>query len=224
MRIIKIIIADDHRIFTEGLRAVLKGDPDTQFEIVGIVHNGQELSRLLKKKPADILILDLNLPDMDGLEIITFIKNERISIRVLALSMYEQPRIIKSAFKAGVDGYILKSKGVDELFDAIDAVMQGNTYIGQGVAFSSEFHKSIGEKRKIHGFQFEDRFIKKHNLTKRELEILRLITQAMSNKEIGRELYISDQTVSVHRKNIMRKLGVSNTAGLLKVAFDNSLV
>ena len=113
---------------------------------------------------------------------------------------------------------------MDELWKAIGEVMEGRTFLGKGVRLNTTLEEI---KRKIEDqsrFPSEDKFIKKYNLTKRELEILKLITHALSNKEIGKVLYISDQTVSVHRKNIMRKLGVSNTAGLIKLAYDNSLV
>lgn len=225
MRLIKTILADDHRIFTEGVRAILRKDPDIKFEIVGIVHNGMELIRLLKQRKADLIILDLNLPEKDGLEVISFVRSNRIDVKVLALSMYEEPKIIKSAFKAGVNGYILKSRGVDELFNAIETIFNGNNFLGEGVSLNgSSIENGRGHKHRKKIFDLEDRFVKKHSLTKRELEILQLITQALSNKQIAKELFISDQTVSVHRKNIMRKLGVCNTAGLIKVAYDNSLV
>jgi DNA-binding NarL/FixJ family response regulator len=225
MRLIKTILADDHRIFTEGVKAVLQRDPDTKFEITGTVHNGMELIRLLKQKKVDLVILDLNLPEKDGLEVVNYVRSQRIDVKVLALSMYEEPKIIKSAFKAGVNGYILKSRGINELFSAIDTIFNGNNFIGEGVTLNGgNLETPNGQKYKKRGFNLEDRFVKKHNLTKRELEILQLITQALSNKQIAKTLFISDQTVSVHRKNIMRKLGVCNTAGLIKVAYDNSLV
>ena len=224
MRIIKTVLADDHRIFTEGLQSVLTKDPECRFDIVGVVHNGSELIHLLKRKTVDLIILDLNLPEKDGLEVVSHLRNERNRVKALALSMYEEPKIIKSALKAGFNGYILKSRGVEELFKAIEEIFSGHTYVGEGVVLNTPSLKNSVVSRPKRNFIHQDRFTKKHNLTKRELEILHLITQALSNKEIAKELYISDQTVGVHRKNIMRKLGVSNTAGLLKVAYDNALI
>lgn len=224
MQIIKTILADDHRILLEGLKTTLSRREETEFEIVGLSYNGQDLIRKLKRTKADLLILGLNMPQKDGLEVMEFIRFERLKIKALVFTMYDDAKLVKAAFKAGAGGYILKNKGIEELFVAIDEVMEGNTYLGEGVSFYGNlFHKPVIEQnRQTH--YFEDRFIKKHNLTKRELEILRHITLALSNKEIARELFISDQTVSVHRKNIMRKLGVCNTAGLIKMAYDNSLV
>ena len=222
MRTIRTIIADDHRIFIEGLKTVLSRERAIRYEVLEAFYDGGTLIKEIKRLDAELLILDLNMPEKDGLEVIKYIRKEAIPIRVLAFTMYEDPKIVKMAFKLGVDGYILKDKRMDELFQAMDSLVEGETYVGEGVALSNGlFEHRKAEKGLV---VFEDRFIRKHNLTKRELEILHLITQALSNKEIAKELFISDQTVSVHRKNIMRKLGVSNTAGLIKVAYDNSLV
>lgn len=223
MQTLKTIIADDHAIFLEGLKTVLcQYDQGTAFQVVGEAGNGRELIGLLKHQPADLLIFDLNMPEKDGLEVLRFIRNSRIPILTLALTMYENPRIVRSALKAGVDGYVLKDRGIEELFLAIHEVAAGNTYVSESIRVSNGV--SHAKASRTARYLTNDRFVKKHSLTKRELEILQLITQALSNKEIAKALFISDQTVSVHRKNIMRKLGVSNTAGLVKIAFDNSLV
>ena len=224
MQTIKTIIADDHKIFLEGLKTVLRRYPrDMEFEIVGEASNGAELIRLLKYQPADLLIFDLNMPEKDGLEVLQFIRNFRIGILKLALTMYESPKIVRAAFKAGVDGYVLKDKGIENLFAAIREVAAGNTFVSDGISLGNGLPKNMISGRQPK-YLVNDRFVKKHSLTKRELEILQLITQALSNKEIAKTLFISDQTVSVHRKNIMRKLGVTNTAGLVKIAYDNSLI
>lgn len=224
MQTLKTIIADDHAIFLEGLKTVLRRySQDLQIQVVGEATNGFELIGLLKQKAADLLIFDLNMPEKDGLEVLQFIRHSRISILTLALTMYETPKIVRSAFKAGVDAYVLKDKGIEPLFAGIREILSGNTYVSEGISLSNGLamaKSSARQSRYLSG----DHFIKKHSLTKRELEILQLITQALSNKEIAKTLFISDQTVSVHRKNIMRKLGVSNTAGLVKIAYDNSLI
>ncbi len=224
MQIIRTILADDHRIFVEGVKTVLSRSEKYRFDIVATAYNGEELLYLLRRNPADLLILELNLPDKDGLEIMNIIARERIPLRILALTIYDEPRIVKSALKNGVLGYILKDRDIQELFLAIDQVLSQQVFLGEGVhlAENNQPRSVVGKQQT--DLHLEDRFIKKYNLTRRELEILRLITYAMSNKEIAKELYISDQTVSVHRKNIMRKLGVSNTAGLIKAAYDFSLV
>ena len=223
MNLLKTILADDHRIFIEGLKSVLNRERAHQFDIIDIFYDGKELISNIKSKPCDLLILDLNIPGKDGLEVIKFIRQEHLEIKIVVLTMYDDPKIIKLAFKHGADAYILKDKQIEELHNAVELVFKEETYLGEGVITSASIIGGAIHKKE-NGSGFDDRFIRKHNLTRREIEILRLITLALSNKEIAKELFISDQTVSVHRKNIMRKLGVSNTAGLVKVAYDNSLV
>lgn len=218
------LVADDHRIFVEGLKTVLQTCDDPRFQIVGVAYSGQELLEKASTLSADLLILDLRLPQKDGLDVIKTIRTRKLPIRILVLTSYDTPRIVRSAIKVGADGYILKNKPVAELFEAVVSVMNGESFLGEGISLSGKSRPSRSKKKQRFGAPFEDAFVKRHSLTKRETQILRLITQAMSNKEIARELFISDQTVSVHRKNIMRKLGVSNTAGLIRVAYDYALV
>lgn len=222
MDTVKVVIADDHQLYSEGIKNLLRRSDQFQFEIVAEAQDGQELISILKTVDADVLLLDLNMPEVDGFAVLDIIREKHRELCIVALTMYDDSKLVKSAFKAGVDGYMLKSSDPNELIEAIKVVLSGKTYVGQGVQLVTNGMRAHrrGGKYKI----FEDKFIKKYNLTKRELEILKLITQALSNKEIAKELFISDQTVSVHRKNIMRKLGVSNTAGLIKIAYDNSLI
>lgn len=223
MSIVRTVIAEDHQIFAEGLKMILKISPDIEFEVVGEAFSGRGLLQTLKKCEAELLFLDLNMPDGDGLEILPTLRIQFPSLRIIALTMFDDPKIVKSAFKSGIDGYILKGNPIDEIYEAVDEILSGNTFMGKGVVLT-EIPGDIHYKKRKERNDFSDRFMQKYNLTGREIEILHLIAQAFSNKEIAKSLFISDQTVSVHRKNIMRKLGVSNTAALLKMAFDNSLV
>ncbi len=216
--VIRIIIADDHLLFLDGLKRVLSESEAFNFDIVGTATSGQEVIRLVKMNKPHIVFLDLNMPGKDGLAVLEEIRAWNKEIKVVVVTMYDKGKIVKAAIKGGCRGYILKMYGKHELFAAVESVLSGETYIGQGINFTSQ---GIPKKEDV---RFDDSFIQRHKLTKRELEILKLISQALSNKQIGKELFISDQTVSVHRKNIMRKLGVSNTAGLIKVAYDNSLI
>jgi len=225
MRTIKTILADDHRIFIEGLKAVLNRHPVLHFEVIGEAGSGMELIRILKKTAeTDLIILDLNLPETNGLEVMRMLKESKTSIKILALTSHGEPDIIKSAFRFGANGYLLKNGGIAELYHAIEEVLTGERYMGEGLLLPAESNKYSKRPPSAISFMPEGRLLKRHNLTKRELEILKLIAQAFSNKEIAKELFISDQTVSVHRKNIMRKLGATNTAGLIKIAYDNSIV
>lgn len=216
--VIRVIIADDHLLFTDGLKQVLSESKEFDFDVVGVATSGQELMRLVKINKPHIVFLDLNMPGKDGLAALEEIRGWNKEIKVVVVTMYSDTKIVKSALKLGCRGYILKMHGKHELFAAIESILAGETYVGKGIDFSNQ---GIPKKEDV---RYGDSFIRKHKLTKRELEILRLISQALSNKQIGKELFISDQTVSVHRKNIMRKLGVSNTAGLIKAAYDNSLI
>lgn len=221
---IKTFLADDQCVFVEGLKSVLSAAQSLRFDIVGVTSSGDDLLRLLRREPADLLILDLNLSGRDGIEVLKCIRDEKKTIHTLVFSRYDDPRIIKSAFHAGVDGYILKDKPIGELFAAVREVLDGHPFVGEGVILQDVSLRRARPRIANASFVVEDNFVRKYHLTKRELEILRLIAEALSNKEIARELFISDQTVSVHRKNIMRKLGVSNTAALIRTAFQNSLV
>lgn len=222
MQQVNIVIADDHQLFITGLKSILKEIAEYDIHLLDIANDGEELIAILKKNVPDLLILDLNMPEKNGLDVLDTIRDQYEDLKILALTMYDESKIVKSAFKSGVDGYVLKSSGKEELVRAIKEVLDGRTFLGKGVSLNSVVTKA--SRKSDDAYHFEDKFIKKSNLTKREFEILRLISLALSNKEIAKELYISDQTVSVHRKNIMRKLGVSNTAGLIKIAYDNSLI
>ncbi|MBX2893537.1 MAG: response regulator transcription factor [Saprospiraceae bacterium] len=220
MRFLNILVADDHPIFVEGLQSVLSHSGGKfSYHIKGVARTGTQVSKLLSESKADLLLMDLNLPEADGLKILPSVKQDSANTRVLVMTVYDDPRLVKAAFKAGADGYMLKSGTKDELFDAIEKVIDGQTYLGSGLALVENRHSNGAD-----GISPDKRFARKYGLTRREMEVMRLIGQAMNNKEIAEKLFISDQTVSVHRKNIMRKLGVNNTATMIKIAFENNLV
>lgn len=220
MQLLNVLLADDHPIFVEGLQAVLSR-PGGKFgySIKGVARTGAQVTEMLLQNRPDLLLLDLNLPETDGLKMLPGIKIDSANTRVLVMTVFDDPRMVKAAFKAGADGYMLKSGSKDELFRAIEEVIEGHTFLGNGVALVDQRNGNGSES----GMP-DKRFARRHGLTRREMEIMRYIGQAMSNMSIAEKLYISDQTVSVHRKNIMRKLGVNNTANLIKIAFENNLV
>jgi DNA-binding NarL/FixJ family response regulator len=222
MQQIRVILADNHQIFLEGLKNILENNETQSIKVLATTSSGKDLIELANSLDAQLIIAELNLHDLDGLDALQQLKKDT-SLKKMVLSRYHNTKLVKSAFKAGVDGYVLKNADISELLYAVDELMKGNSYLGEGVHMQA---KNGYSEKAVNGFQrlFKDGFSKKHSLTKREMEILTLITQALSNKQIAEELYISDQTVSVHRKNIMRKLGVSNTAGLIKEAYENFLV
>ena len=218
---VTVLIAEDHQIFAEGLKSVLESSRQYRIKVVAEVSEGTTLPEVVAAHEPQVILLDLNLSGEDGLLLLPRIKRETRGIKVIALTMYDDPKIVAAAFKAGANGYVLKGYAIQDLFKAIESVMNGEEYIGQGVEAPSS-RTELPAVLTTHAYA--DRFVKRYQLTKREIEVLRLITQALSNKEIARELFISDQTVSVHRKNIMRKLGVNNTAGLLAIVYSDSMV
>ncbi len=220
MRFLNILVADDHPIFVEGLQSVFS-HPGGKFgfNIRGVARTGTQVAQLLSESPTDLLLMDLNLPETDGLKILPTVKKGSANTRVLVMTMYDDPRLVKAAFKAGADGYMLKSGSKDELFHAIEEVIEGHTYLGNGLALVDNRNGNGADT-----ISPDKRFARTYGLTRREMEVMRYIGQALNNKDIAEKLFISDQTVSVHRKNIMRKLGVNNTASMIKIAFENNLV
>lgn len=168
----------------------------------------------------DLLLLDPSLPSQERKDWLQGIRRRFRGLRVLLFSEQNDPIMISEVLGEGADGYLLKTASKDELRRAISEISEGRQYFGRGVS-SSDTGVRAGRNAVA---DYEGRFAQKFSLTRREVEIVRYIGQAMSNKEIAGKLYISDQTVSVHRKNIMRKLKVNSTASLVKMVYDNQLI
>jgi len=219
LRHLDILVADHHPIFVEGLRSMLSntGDERFSYHIKGVAKNGLQVAEYLGSSLPDLFLLDPDLPDAEILKIVSSLKQNSTKTRILILNGSGDPAHIQAAFRAGADGYMLKSGSQDELLLAVGELAEGRTFVGRGL-MAMDLHNSNGTlSPDLH-------FAKKSGLTRRELEILKLIGQALTNKEISERIFISDQTASVHRKNIMRKLGVNSTGALIKMAFENHLV
>ncbi len=215
MRQLDVLVADNHPIFAEGLQAVLSGPGKSfSFNIKGIANSVAEVRDMLFESDPDLLLLDWSLPEMDGLKRLSEVKKDHAKTRILIMAGSQAPNLVKEVFDAGADGFMLKSGTKDELLSVIEQIVDGNSF-WRKVQADAAWNKSLSP---------EEAFAEKHGLTQREIEILQLIGKAMDNREIGAKLFISHQTVSVHRKNIMRKLGVNSTANLIKIAFENHLV
>ena len=214
----RTLIADDHPVFVEGLKSIL---PNTLVNIVGTAYNGKSLTTIIEQREPELLLLDLNLPGMSGLEVLDWIQQNGFDLKTLVITMYGQPKLVRKAMDKGANGYLLKDEHIIDIQTAIQSIFKGHVYLGSGL---NEAARSLATMRGKAKNEFKDDFLPRQRLTKREMEVLNLITQALNNKQIGEQLFISDQTVGVHRKNIMRKLGVSNTAGLIKLAFEHHLV
>lgn len=205
---IKVMLVDDHPLVTEGIRACLE-TWDT-IQITGTAATGQTAIDLAKDLRPDIILMDINLPDMTGLVATRQIKQALPNTRIMILSMHDNHEYVVSALEEGASGYILKDVSTAEIATAIEAVYRGGTY------FSSEVSRSLAtppESKKIDGV-----------LTARESEVIRELAGGNTNKMIGRNLNISERTVETHRKNIKRKLKIGTTAGLTRYAIERGLV
>jgi DNA-binding NarL/FixJ family response regulator len=201
---INIFIVDDHYLILQGLKTLLIDE--TGFQVTGVTNNPTEVMAHLEKHPTDILLTDVSMPLLSGSQLTTMVLKKFPNIRVIALSMFNEPHIVKEMMKAGVCGYILKDASKNELIAALNAVAAGKKY----------FSPTIQEIFSI--TDSEELF------TAREVEILKLIIQEFNNKQIGEKLYISERTVETHRRNILKKSNVSNTIGLVKYAYDHKIV
>lgn len=208
---INLMIADDHPLFVEGLKMLLGGDE--KFNISGIANDGKQLLYLLTQQvPTDLILLDVNMPNLNGLETIKYIKQSFGSVKVLMLSAYSDIKVVEEAKAAGADGYILKSSSKEELHNAIMEVYAGKSFFS--------VHKEINYDD---AFKKLDAFLRKYDLTKREKEILLYLKQTFTNQQIAEKLHLSIYTVETHRKNIMQKLKLNSPAALVKFMIEFNL-
>jgi two-component system nitrate/nitrite response regulator NarL len=205
---IRLFIADDHQMFIDGIIALLEDD-DT-IRISGSATNGNELLEKLAFDLPDIILMDIGMPGLDGIETTIRVTQRFPGVKVIALSMYDDHHKIVKMLKAGAKGYVLKNTSKKELLDAIGSVAEGGVYYSGQVMTNTM--QSIGTENTLLG-----------KLTEREIEIIKLIVKSLTNKEIAEELSISEFTVNTHRKNAMRKLSIRNTAALVKFAIENGL-
>lgn len=221
MTSLKVVLADAHKLFLEGFKEILINQGEHRLEILGTVSSTVDLMSILRNMSPDLLMMELNLSDDNGFSVLPTIKKEFPELKVCIVSGYTDHKFVKEAFTKGADGYYSKYNDQDEIEDCITDVMGGRRFLATGLHITPQKNSPANGMYKN---RLEDKFLLQRKLTKREYEVLELITRAMNNKEIAEKLYISDQTVGVHRKNIMRKLGVRNTVNLIKFAIDNQLV
>ncbi len=212
-----VIIADDHTIVRDGVKALLSEQED--IVIIGEASNGSELFRLLSLTTADIILLDISMPDLSGIEICERLRTEYPQIKVLFLSMYTTEEYIFNAIKAGAHGYLPKNISQPELLEAIRSISQGREYFNETI--SNIILKSYINKAKNAETEND---IREHSLSKRELEVLRLFAEGFSNSEIGTRLFISPRTVESHKNHIMQKINLKSPVDLIKFAIKNHIV
>jgi DNA-binding NarL/FixJ family response regulator len=221
MKSLSVLVADHHPLFAEGIRTVLTAPGNnTPCHVTAVARNSEQVEGYLNEAVADILLINPNLPQASENDLIGRMKARYAQLRILLISSANDPQVVQRALKGGADGYLLRTTSKDELKSAIREVGEGHIYIGRGVQSMPSESKA---NAMVNTSPSESAFVRKYALTKREMEIVRYIGQALTNKEIGDRLYISDQTVSVHRKNIMRKLKVNSTASLIRMVFENQI-
>lgn len=203
-----LFIVDDHQLVVDGIRSLL--DNEAKYVIVGCSNRPKEVVDKLEKLNVDILLTDINMPEMTGVELTRNVKKRFPKIKVLALSMFGERQVIKEMIDAGISGYILKNTGKQELLEALAKLADGQNFFGEEV--TKELMKS---------FRTDEEGT---HLTNREIEIIRLIENEYSNKKIADLLFISERTVETHRKNIFRKTGTQSIVGLLKYAYDHKII
>lgn len=206
--IIKIFIVDDHQIVIEGIKSLLSHD--LSVEVVGCANTAENCLQFFKMKTADIILMDINLPDMSGIELCRIITNTYLNVKVMALSTHNQGSYVRKMIDAGASGYLLKNVEKHEIIKAVKAVFDGQRYL----TFEAE-----------QALRYEnDQQKKLPRLTKREKEVAILICNGLTNLQIADQLFISSDTVDSHRKNLHTKLNVNNTATLIRFATENDLL
>lgn len=212
---IKIFITDDHELYSEGLTLLLNRESD--IEVIGTANTPEQLKSALDSQVFDILLMDVHMPGSDEEELLKYIRSKHPNLKIIYLSVMRGTRYIHRLAKHQIQGYLLKDTKVKDLADAIRQVYNGGTSFSEDVNIvdkSLEFRGTIS----IEGKRIDD------ILSKREIEILILICQEFSNAQIAEKLFLSVSTIETHRKNLIAKLGVSNTVGLVKFALKNNLI
>jgi two-component system, NarL family, response regulator NreC len=212
---IRVFITDDHEIYLEGLSLLL--GKQEGIEVIGTATTGKELLGQVQDLQADILLLDVYLPDLGEEEILQQIRAARPDLRIIYLTLLRGTRYIHKLSKYNIQGYVLKNASLDELLQALRVVQDGGSY------FSKDIHIGDRDEDFRNTITIEDKQIDEI-LSRRELEVLRLICKEYSNAEIADKLFLSVSTVETHRKNLIAKLGVNNTVGLVKFALRNNLI
>lgn len=210
---VTIMLVDDHPIVRQGLRHLLEGEPD--LKVVGEAGDGVEALALVKRLKPEILIVDMMMPGLNGLEVLRQIKNISSDIRTIVLSMQSADAYVIEALKNGAAGYVLKESGPSELINAVHMVIQGNQYLSP----------KLSERLLVNGRRLMDTPSDAYEtLTPREREIFQMTVEGRTSHEIGKKLVISPRTVEVHRSNLMNKLGIKNQTELIRFAIKRGIL
>mgnify|MGYP001242048547 FL=1 len=211
---LRVVIADDHSVVRQGIRGVL--EEINELDVIGEVGDGVGALSMVSDLSPDVVVLDVNMPAMSGLEVTMALREEGSPVRVLILSMHDDPEYVLQAVRAGADGYVLKDVSPAELRDAVIAVHEGRDHFTARVTQQL----SVGLRREIEEEQLRTRL---GSLTQREREVLLLVAQGLTNREAGGKLEISPRTVETHRERVMDKLRIRTVAGLTRFVVEHSL-
>lgn len=216
MEKIRILLADDHKLFRDGIKSLLSAS--AEFEVVGEASDGNELLELLPKAEADVLITDISMPEISGIDVTKKMLADHQQVPVLILSMFDNEDYVLDSIRAGAKGYLPKDVPADELFIAIRTVASGKEYFSKSI--SDIVVKSIIQQTRIQS----RRELKLPTLTERELEIVKLIAEGFLSKEIADKLNISIHTVDTHKTNILHKLKLKSSVDIVKYAIRHDLI
>lgn len=211
---VKIALADDHKIVRDGIKTMLESQPE--IDVVAEASNGNEILEKLQNTMVDLVVMDINMPEKDGIQATKELKEKHPKVKVLALTMSNDDLHIRQMIQAGASGYIMKNAGRKDLKEAIETIMNGKHYFSEEATQSimMDLVKGKGKSTAMDAV----------HITDREHEILELIVQEYTNQEIAEKLFISSRTVDAHRRNLLQKTGARNTAGLVKYAFQHNLI
>ncbi len=216
MKKAKILIADDHQMVRKGIATLLSDTPE--LTIIGEAKTGREVLNFLEQNETDVVLMDITMPEMNGIEATKQISAQYDNVKVLAISMYDEYDYIQSILKAGAFGYILKDADKEELLIAIRKLLQGKNYYSDKVL--AKITSKVAYERKAE----EGKIAYEPTLTKRELEVIGLVAKEYTNQEIADMLNVSHRTVDTHKRNLLKKLKVKNVVGLVKYAFKHNLI
>ncbi|HTY60487.1 MAG TPA: response regulator transcription factor [Bacteroidota bacterium] len=224
MKKTRILIADDHDVVRSGLRMLLRTSPE--FSVTGEAADGEEAVRLVEKQKPDIAIMDISMPKLDGIEATKIITKNTPGTRVIILTVHEDEEYAFHVLRAGASGYLLKNASRKEIFDAIRSAMAGERFFSPGISklIVDGFMKRANEGNAGTHTEEKKDASAGQQLTKRELEVLQYIAQGFTNRQIADALFLSFRTVNTHRANLMQKLNIHDTAGLVRHAISLGLV
>lgn len=212
----RVLLVDDHQLIIDGLRGFIETNPD--YKVIGEANNGVEAIRLASVLDPHVILMDIEMPEMSGIQACEEIKKIKPDTKIIIVSMHNEKQLIKKLIDQGADGYLLKNSQQKEVMEAIEKALQNEPY------FSEDVTQVLANKTPVKNSVAQSETSLISNLTEREIEILKLVAQGLTNKEVGDTLDISHRTVDTHRTNLMKKLDVTNVAGLIRIAFKNGLI